>query len=193
MPCGGGSKHVLLRRGWLMTTLGSTGRRWKRRCTAIAMAKVVRSAHDQIGATETANNRISIEPDREERVADFIVDTMTATQTHAAERTHLSDVYLPRRTKGKCMSTTRFAFTSEALSTFERTMDEVLTELLADGVLSSRDVDEARTRFAQKLMKFASSGRSVIQIRRLLSRAVRNERSSARHRIACRGNGRTAV
>jgi hypothetical protein len=154
------------------------------------MAKVVRSAHDQIGATETANNRISIEPGREERVADFIVDAVTATQMHAAERTHPNDVDLPRRTKGTCMSTTRSAFTSEALSTFERTMDEVLTELLADGVLSSRDLDEARTRLAQKLMRFASSGRSVIQIRQLLSRAVRNEQSSARNRIECRGSGR---
>jgi hypothetical protein len=61
-------------------------------------------------------------------------------------------------------------------------MDDVLTELLADGVLSGRDVDEARTRLAQKLMTFASSGWSVIQIRQLLSRAVRNEQSSARKR-----------
>ena len=62
-------------------------------------------------------------------------------------------------------------------------MDDVLTELLADGVLSNRDVDEARTRLAQKLMRFASSGRSVIQIWQLLSRALRNEQSSARHRM----------
>jgi hypothetical protein len=41
------------------------------------------------------------------------------------------------------MSTTgelRSAFASEALSSFERAIDDVLTELLADGVLSSRDV-----------------------------------------------------
>ena len=57
-----------------------------------------------------------------------------------------------------------------------------MTELLADGVLScNRDVNEARTRLAQKLMRFASSGRSVIQIWQLLSRALRNEQSSARH------------
>ena len=79
------------------------------------------------------------------------------------------------------MSTTRSGFTPDALSNFEHTMDEVLMELLADGVLSSSDVDEARTRLAQKLMRFASSGRSVIQIRQLLSRAVRNEESLARH------------
>ena len=84
------------------------------------------------------------------------------------------------------MSTTgelRSAFASEALSSFERAIDDVSTELLADGVLSSRDVDEARTRLAQKLMRFASSGRSVIQIRQLLSRALRNERSSVRGKV----------
>ena len=91
------------------------------------------------------------------------------------------------------MTTTRSAFNSEALSTFEHTMDEVLTELLADGVLSRRDMAEARMRLARKLMRFASSGRSIIQIRQLLSRAVRNEQSSARHRMECRGTGRTAV
>jgi hypothetical protein len=92
------------------------------------------------------------------------------------------------------MSTTgelRTAFTSEALSSFERAMDDVLTELLADGVLSKRDVDEARTRLARKLMRFASSGRSVIQIRQLLSRALRNEQSSAR--MKCRGSRRPAA
>jgi hypothetical protein len=93
------------------------------------------------------------------------------------------------------MSTTRElqrAFTSEALSSFGRAMDDVLTELLAGGVLSNRDVNEARTRLAQKLMRFASSGRSVIQIRQLLSRALRNEESSARHRMTC-GSRRPAA
>ena len=92
------------------------------------------------------------------------------------------------------MSTTRElqrAFTSEALSSFERAMDDVVTELIADGVLSNRDVDEARARLARKLMRFASSGRSVIQIRQLLSRTLRNEQSSARHRMKCRGSRRS--
>jgi hypothetical protein len=71
----------------------------------------------------------------------------------------------------------RSAFNPEALSSFEHAMDDVLTELVADGVISDRDVDEARTRLAQKLMSFAASGRTVIQIRQLLSRALRNERS----------------
>ena len=94
------------------------------------------------------------------------------------------------------MSTTgevRSAFTTEALSSFEHAMDDVLTELLAEGVISNRDVNEARTRLARKLMKFASSGRTVTQIRQLLSRALRNERSSARHRMKCRGSRRPAA
>ena len=44
------------------------------------------------------------------------------------------------------MSTTgdlRSTFALEALSSFERAIDDVLTELLADGVLSSRDVGGA--------------------------------------------------
>jgi hypothetical protein len=85
------------------------------------------------------------------------------------------------------------AFTTEVLASFEHAMDDVLTELLADGVLSKRDVDEARTRLAQKLMRFASSGRTVTQIRQLLSRALRNEQSSARHRKESRGSKRPAA
>ena len=83
------------------------------------------------------------------------------------------------------MNTTRelrSAFNPEALSSFENAMDDVLAELVADGVISDRDVGEARTRLAQKLMSFASSGRTVIQIRQLLSRALRNERSSGSRR-----------
>jgi hypothetical protein len=94
------------------------------------------------------------------------------------------------------MSTTgelRTAFTTEALSSFEHAMDDVLAELLADGVLSKRDVAEARTRLAQKLMRFASLGRTVTQIRQLVSRALRNEQSSARHRMECRGSRRSAA
>jgi hypothetical protein len=94
------------------------------------------------------------------------------------------------------MSTTgelRSAFTTEALLSFEHAMDDVLAELLADGVLSNGDVDEARTRLARKLMRFASSGRTVNQIRQLLSRALRNEHSSARHRMKCRGSRRPAA
>src|SRR5215510_7619115 len=107
MPCGGGSKHVLPPRAWLMTTSGSTGRRWKRRYTAIATEKIVRFARDQIGATETANNCISIESDRGARAVDFIADAMACagtvgqTQAYAAERTHPNDVDLARRSERK--------------------------------------------------------------------------------------------
>src|SRR5262245_2897267 len=80
MPCGGGSKHVSPRRAWLMSTSGYTGRRWKRRSTAIAMGKLVRSARDQVGATETANNRISIESDRGRDGNDPIQITFTCPQ-----------------------------------------------------------------------------------------------------------------
>jgi hypothetical protein len=72
----------------------------------------------------------------------------------------------------------RSAFNPEVLSSLESAMDDVLAELVADGVISDRDVDEARTRSAQKLMSFASSGRTVMQIRQLLSRALRNEHAS---------------
>ena len=75
------------------------------------------------------------------------------------------------------MSTTgelRSAFTAEALSSFEHAMDDVWAELLADGVLSNGDVDEARTRLAQKLMGFASSGRTGNSSR---ARCVTNNRS----------------
>ena len=92
------------------------------------------------------------------------------------------------------MSTTRAlqpAFTSEALSSFERAVAAVLREPRAVCVHSYREVAAARTRLAKQLMRFASSGRSVIQIRQLLSRTLRNEQSSARHRMKCRGSRRS--
>jgi hypothetical protein len=72
----------------------------------------------------------------------------------------------------------RSAFTPEALSTFEQTMDEVWKELLADDVVSplKRDAREMRTRLARKLITFASSGWSPAQIKQLLLRTLRNER-----------------
>ena len=58
-------------------------------------------------------------------------------------------------------------------------MDEVCTELLADGSLSPANLDagQTRTRVARKLITFASSGWSAIQIKQLLLRTLRNERS----------------
>jgi hypothetical protein len=71
----------------------------------------------------------------------------------------------------------RSAFTPEALSTFEQTMEEVWEELLADDAVSPSNLDagQMRTRVAQKLIAFASSGWSAIQIKQLLLRALRNE------------------
>lgn len=75
----------------------------------------------------------------------------------------------------------RSAFTPEALSTFEQTMDEVLKELRADNAVSpsTLDADQMRTRLARKLISFASSGWSPVQIKQLLLRAIRNERGRA--------------
>ena len=72
----------------------------------------------------------------------------------------------------------RSAFTPEALSTFEQTMDEVWKELLADDAVSplKRDAGQMRTRLARKLITFASSGWSPVQIKQLLLRTLRNER-----------------
>jgi hypothetical protein len=71
----------------------------------------------------------------------------------------------------------RSAFTPEVLSTFEQTMDEVWKELRADGApsFSNLDVGRMRTKVAQKLIAFASSGWSAVQIKQLLLRALRNE------------------
>jgi hypothetical protein len=75
----------------------------------------------------------------------------------------------------------RSAFTPEALSTFEQTMDEVWKELLADDAVSTLTLDagQMRTRLAQKLITFASSGWSAVQIKQLLLRTLRNDRLRA--------------
>ena len=75
----------------------------------------------------------------------------------------------------------RFAFTPEALSTFEQTMDEVWKELLTDDAVSplKRDARHMRTKLARKLIAFASSGWSSVQIKQLLLRTLRNERRKA--------------
>jgi hypothetical protein len=77
----------------------------------------------------------------------------------------------------------RVAFTPETLSTFDHTIDEVWEELLADDILahSGSDEDQLRARLAQKLINFASSGRSDAQIKQLLLRKFRNEVSAARY------------
>lgn len=72
----------------------------------------------------------------------------------------------------------RSAFTPEALSMFDHTMDEVWNELLADDAVSTSRLDagQLRTRLAQKLIMFASFGWSAVQIKQLLLRTLRNDR-----------------
>jgi hypothetical protein len=71
----------------------------------------------------------------------------------------------------------RSAFRPEALSTFAQIFEEVWKELVADEVfpLSGSDTGRMRTRLAQKVLAFASSGWTDIQIKQLLLRALRNE------------------
>lgn len=72
----------------------------------------------------------------------------------------------------------RSAFTPEVLSTFDHTMDEVWNELIADEAVPTVTLEAGhiRTRLARKLITFASSGWSAIQIKQLLLRTVRNDR-----------------
>ena len=87
----------------------------------------------------------------------------------------------------------RSAFTPDALATFDETMEEVWSELLADGVLSpaTPGARQTRTRLARKLITCASGGWSAVQIKQLLLRALRNERSAALRKTGSRGNGRS--
>jgi hypothetical protein len=71
--------------------------------------------------------------------------------------------------------TPRPAFKPEALSAFDVIFDEVWNELVADGSLQPTNVNQTRTRLARKVLAFASSGWSEIQVRQLLLRAFRNE------------------
>jgi hypothetical protein len=73
----------------------------------------------------------------------------------------------------------RTAFTPHALSDLDHIMNEVWKELVADGVFSPTNFNAARAKLAQKVITFASSGWSAVQIKQLLSRALRNEHSDA--------------
>jgi CubicO group peptidase (beta-lactamase class C family) len=75
-------------------------------------------------------------------------------------------------------ATRRCGFSPEALETLERTMDEVWTELAADGVAGGRAL---RNRLAQKLIAFACQGRADSQAKELLLRTFRNETLAALH------------
>ena len=60
-------------------------------------------------------------------------------------------------------------------------MDEVWKELRADDSVSplKRDARQLRTTLARKLIAFASSGWSPVQIKQLLLRTLRHERRKA--------------
>jgi hypothetical protein len=75
-------------------------------------------------------------------------------------------------------ATRRCGFSPEALQTLERIMDDVWSELAADGVLGD---DASRERLARKLITFACQGRGENQAKELLLRTFRNETLAALH------------
>jgi hypothetical protein len=75
-------------------------------------------------------------------------------------------------------ATRRCGFGREALETLERTIDDVWSELAADGVAGGRAL---RNRLAQKLIAFACRGRADSQAKELLLRTFRNETLAALH------------
>jgi hypothetical protein len=75
-------------------------------------------------------------------------------------------------------ATRRCGFSPEALQTLERIMDDVWSELAADGVLGD---DASRERLARKLITFACQGRGDSQAKELLLRTFRNETLAALH------------
>ena len=74
--------------------------------------------------------------------------------------------------------TRRCGFGPEALEMLERTIDDVWSELAADGVAGDRAL---RNRLAQKLIAFACQGRADSQAKELLLRTFRNETLAALH------------
>jgi hypothetical protein len=75
-------------------------------------------------------------------------------------------------------ATRRCGFTPEALRMLERTMNEVWSELAADGVPGDRAL---RKRLARKLIAFACHGRADSQAKELLLRTFRNETLASLH------------
>jgi hypothetical protein len=75
-------------------------------------------------------------------------------------------------------ATRRCGFTPEALSTLDLIMDDVWSELSADGVQGDCAL---RNRLAQKLIAFACQGRADSQAKELLLRTFRNETLAALH------------
>jgi hypothetical protein len=75
----------------------------------------------------------------------------------------------------------RSAFGPEALSRFTHILDEVSGDLIGDGVPAELvRSNEMRTRLAQRLLGFARFWWTDTQIKQLLLRKLRNERSASR-------------
>jgi hypothetical protein len=75
----------------------------------------------------------------------------------------------------------RIAFGPEALSRFTQIIEEVMVDLLDDGLPAELvRSEEMRTRLAQRLLSFAHSWWTDTQIKQLLLRALRNEISATR-------------
>lgn len=75
----------------------------------------------------------------------------------------------------------RTAFGPEALSRFNHILEEVIEELIGDGVPAALvRSTEMRTRLSQKLLGFASRWWTDTQIKQLLLRMLRNQISASR-------------
>ena len=82
----------------------------------------------------------------------------------------------------------RIAFGPEALSRFSQIIEEVASELVADGVLSVQARStEMRTRLAQKLLGLARFWWTDTQIKQLLLRTLRNQVSASRQHATAAG------
>lgn len=74
----------------------------------------------------------------------------------------------------------RTAYGPEALSRFTQILEEVMADLVSDGVPAEQvRSTEMRTRLAQRLLGFAGSWWTDTQIKQLLLRALRNEISAS--------------
>jgi len=75
----------------------------------------------------------------------------------------------------------RIAFGPEALSRFDRIIEEVSLNLVDEGLAAELvKSDEMRTRLAKKLLGFARLWWTDTQIKQLLLRTLRNQFSAAR-------------
>ena len=71
----------------------------------------------------------------------------------------------------------RSAFSPDALTQLKPIFDDVWKELVSEGIFETSTFDERnmRTRLAYKVLTFASTDWTEIQMRHLLLRAFRNE------------------